>query len=236
MAKLALAGRASASFPFAFEPATVTTDGGDRRTRPDLATIFSERGAPDAFRVMDGGVLDNIPIARAIRAVAASPAAEPTDRWLLYLYPSPPDDVPPPPPPPQAPVRALSTVRRALTAKLGTETILDDAAALDQHNVEAAFQAIRWRGLWHGAGSDETVWPDWLGRLGEMGAVVEIRATTDALRLRQVLEQPRRRYAGRPDVVADPGTPMRDLELRAPAVAEALGPGSRAGAAGDVRP
>ena len=161
---------------------------------------------------MDGGVLDNIPIARAIRAVAASPAAEPTDRWLLYLYPSPPDDVPPPPPPPHAPVRALSTVRRALTAKLGTETILDDTSALDQHNVEAAFQASRWRGLWHGAGTDEAAWPGWLAGLGEMAAVVDIRATTDAVRLRQVLEQPRRRYAGRPDVVADPGTPLRDLE------------------------
>ncbi|MET0323739.1 MAG: patatin-like protein [Ilumatobacteraceae bacterium] len=226
VAKLALAGRASASFPFAFEPATVTTDAGAAGgAGPDLATIFSERGAPHAFRVMDGGVLDNIPIARAIRAVAASPAAEPTDRWLLYLYPSPPDDVPPPPPPPQAPVRALSTVRRALTAKLNTESILDDTAALDQHNVEASFQAIRWRALWHGAGADETAWPAWLRRLGEMAAVVEIRAATDAVRLRQVLEQPRRRYAGRPDVLADPGTPMRDLELRAPAVAEALSRG-----------
>jgi hypothetical protein len=216
--KLALAGRASASFPFAFEPATVTTDGG----AADLATIFSERGAPDAFRVMDGGVLDNIPIARAIRAVANSPAAEPTDRWLLYLYPSPPDDAPPPPPPPRAPVRALSTVRRALTAKLGTETILDDTSALEQHNVEAAFQASRWRGLWHGAGTDQAAWPDWLAGLGEMGAVIDVRAATDAVRLRQVLDQPRRRYAGRPDVVADPGTPMRDLEARAPAVAASL--------------
>ena len=222
--KLALAGRASASFPFAFEPATVTTDGGSTDAgAPDLATIFSERGAPNAFRVIDGGVLDNIPIARAIHAVAASPAAEPTDRWLLYLYPSPPDDVPPPPPPPHAPVRALSTVRRALTAKLDAETILDDTSALDQHNVEAAFQAIRWRGLWHGAGTDESVWSEWLAGLGEMGAVIDIRAATDAVRLRQVLEHPRRRYAGRPDVLADPGTPLRDLELRAPAVAVALG-------------
>ncbi|MET0143278.1 MAG: DUF3376 domain-containing protein [Ilumatobacteraceae bacterium] len=211
--QLALAGRASASFPFAFEPATVETDHeppDDQTT--DMATVFSERGAPHAFRVMDGGVLDNIPIARAIRAVAESPAADPTDRWLLYLYPSPPDDLPSAPPPPEAPVRALSTVRRALTAKLGTETILDDTAALDQHNGEAAFQAMRWRGLWDGAGPDVGErWAQWLAALGEPATVVEIRARMDADRLLDVLDRPRRRYAGRPDLVDDPGSPLDDF-------------------------
>ena len=73
-----------------------------------MATVFSERGGAGTFRVMDGGVLDNIPIARAIRAVAASPAADPTDPLGLRSTStrSPPDDLPPAPPPAHAPVRA----------------------------------------------------------------------------------------------------------------------------------
>ncbi len=201
-----------------------------------MATVFSERGGAGTFRVMDGGVLDNIPIARAIRAVAASPAADPTDRSAAHLYPSPPDDLPPAPPPAHAPVRALSTVRRALTAKLGTETILDDTAAARRAQPEAAFQAMRWRGLWDGAGPDVTAWPAWLGQLGEPATVVEIRARMDADRLLDVLHRPRRRFAGRTRPRRRSGAPARRARRRRPpperwgsAAAEGLADAVRAG-------
>ena len=53
--------------------------------------MFSETrddGVP--FDVVDGGVFDNIPIARALEAIQDSPASTPTARTLVYLDPSPP--------------------------------------------------------------------------------------------------------------------------------------------------
>ena len=66
-------------------------------------------------------------------------------------------------------------------------------------------------GLWDGAGPDGTAWPVWLAQLGEPATVVEIRARMDADRLLDVLDRFRRRFAGRPDLVADPGAPLDEL-------------------------
>ncbi|HZB72394.1 MAG TPA: patatin-like phospholipase family protein, partial [Acidimicrobiales bacterium] len=88
-ARLALAARATSSFPGAFEPAVV------RSTRPeafgegarpssaedlvDCRGVFSEaRGrttssdavVPEDFVVADGGIVDNIPLGKALEAVA----------------------------------------------------------------------------------------------------------------------------------------------------------------------
>ncbi len=225
VARLALAGRASASFPFAFEPATVSTDTvaseALHRQSDDLTTVFSERGAPGgqgrgqpaSYRVMDGGVLDNIPIARAIEAVAASPAAEPTDRWLVYLFPSPSDAGAVASVQGSTPVRALTTVRRTVSALLGQESLLDDTAVLYRHNTEALAQTIRWRGLWQSAGSDSHQWIDWLRSPAITGvdAMLANRADLDSVRLLDALDAPRRRYAGRPEVTVDPGEPFAAL-------------------------
>jgi len=43
----------------------------------------------DEVEVMDGGVIDNVPISRAIRAIANSPADGRVRRVLLYLHPDP---------------------------------------------------------------------------------------------------------------------------------------------------
>ena len=109
---------------------------------------------------------------------------------------------------------ACRRVRRASSAKLGTETLLDDTDALDRHNDEARHQAIRWRGLWHSAGVDlsggrrgSTSWPTSSGSS-------QVRVQLDADRILTVLEQPRRCFAGRPEVVNDPGTPLTGPEPR----------------------
>jgi hypothetical protein len=107
LARLALGARSTSSFPAAFEPALV------RSTRPaafgepepevgpepdlvDCRGVFSESGAP-GFVVADGGIVDNIPLGKALEAVAAAPATGPTRRVLVYLHPSGPSPMPPSP-------------------------------------------------------------------------------------------------------------------------------------------
>src|SRR3982751_368251 len=54
---------------------------------------FSESRQPGDGRdrdfVIDGGVLDNIPVGWAVRSVAAAPADRGVDRWLVSLQPVP---------------------------------------------------------------------------------------------------------------------------------------------------
>ncbi len=90
---------------------------------------FSEHGKTS---VIDGGVLDNIPVARAIQAIAGAPASGPAERWLLYLNPSPAEDGTP------ADTDGLNAIlqslKRAVTLKFNTESLSDDLAALSTHN------------------------------------------------------------------------------------------------------
>lgn len=108
--RLALAARATSSFPLAFEPALVRSRRPERfgeacPSEPgplvDCRGVFSETngsaGADESadFVVADGGILDNIPIARAVDAIAAAPASGPTKRVLVYLHPTGPAAPPP---------------------------------------------------------------------------------------------------------------------------------------------
>src|SRR5262249_44251257 len=105
------------------------------------------------FRVIDGGVLDNIPVAAAIRAIAAKPANGPTERWLLYLHPSPavagPDATTTGPsrPAPPRPIGAVGATIDALSARASQESLLGDIDELDAHNDEVARVAMRRRAL-----------------------------------------------------------------------------------------
>ena len=169
--RLLYAARSTPSFPGAFEPATprvvrgparpeaLTESEADRSERPgrvDLSGVSSETGAPDPgpeeagwAELVDGGVLDNIPVSWAVRAIAASPASYPVDRWLLYLQPVPPAPVqsrlPSGKPDPSADrgVRRVTRLARLLkqtrTTKLQSESLLDDADEL--RAVAAASQA-----------------------------------------------------------------------------------------------
>ncbi len=75
--KLAVAARASASFPIAFEPWEVS----DERASgiEALAQIASPRW------VIDGGLLDNAPIRAALNLIPTRPAARQVKRFLCYL-------------------------------------------------------------------------------------------------------------------------------------------------------
>lgn len=139
MRRLAYAARCTSSFPGAFEPGRVDVMAG-ATPYPAMAGCCSETGVDDDGRgtveLMDGGVLDNIPVAWALRGIAAQPASGPVDRWLLYLDPSP-HNAPFPPDPAGAgapvsssPVSFLQLISRAKKVRSSVESLLDDADEL----------------------------------------------------------------------------------------------------------
>ncbi|MGH3822045.1 MAG: patatin-like phospholipase family protein, partial [Pseudonocardiaceae bacterium] len=96
--QLAYAARSTSSFPGAFEPARirfVRSTASDREPPEPPSTFYgiyseSRTSEPtnkddDADRVVDGGVLDNIPISWAVRSIAAAPASGAVDRWRFQL-------------------------------------------------------------------------------------------------------------------------------------------------------
>ncbi|WP_431236493.1 DUF3376 domain-containing protein [Mycolicibacterium aichiense] len=117
--RLALAARATSSFPGAFEPARIFSFASDPAAEAGSVPVPSFVGEEiphstaaelrvnmsptfpyarwwpadswqDPFVVIDGGVYDNIPIDRALRAIAQAPASGPSERYLIYLDPEPP--------------------------------------------------------------------------------------------------------------------------------------------------
>lgn len=144
--RLAHAARTTSSYPFAFEPARVHSANRPAAPgEPDMTGIFSEtaeEGSPADFRVIDGGVLDNIPVEAAIRAVGDTPADRPTRRWLLYLNPDPAvsrDQ--------RKPARALPVTTTAVQARMSQESLLDDIESLVEHNRAVERTALRRRSL-----------------------------------------------------------------------------------------
>ncbi|MEO5902016.1 MAG: patatin-like protein [Ilumatobacteraceae bacterium] len=140
---LARAARTTASFPTAFEPVRYTT--------ADLpGVLLLPARPPGAVWLLDGGIVDNIPVARAIEGIPSAPAIDDTDRWLIYLQPSP-DSVPAAPSTPNTATTADTTtpslvgVARALVGAFMSETILDDVEVLRQHNVDAIEAANAWQ-------------------------------------------------------------------------------------------
>jgi hypothetical protein len=152
LARLAYAARATSSFPGAFEPALVgctelpTGAGGDEQgtvpasgagpTGPPatLYGVYSESRAVvagDVQRdlVIDGGVLDNIPVAWAVRSIAAAPADRAVHRWLVYLQPVP---FPPVEAADERRPDLRATVKRARRLRSGTETLTDDIDELER--------------------------------------------------------------------------------------------------------
>lgn len=78
---LALASRASASFPVAFEPVSETEELHRCQISPS--------GAEKTSLLIDGGVLDNAPFGPLIEVLRKRPVGAPFDRVLLYVTPSP---------------------------------------------------------------------------------------------------------------------------------------------------
>ncbi|MEA2703059.1 MAG: hypothetical protein QOD63_1004, partial [Actinomycetota bacterium] len=98
---------------------------------------------PTTLRLFDGGILDNIPVARAIRAAAASPAQEPVRRWVVYLHPSPTLPKPLAAETETSEAPHVFKVVADLMAGRGVETLLDDLEVLREHNRESESQRVQ---------------------------------------------------------------------------------------------
>ena len=99
-AALALAGRATASFPGAFPPATVAEmdrvlaarDEAWPTRDADLRQLLPRRhadGTAEQAVMIDGSVLTNAPFGSALAALRSRPAKRPVDRRFVYLDPTP---------------------------------------------------------------------------------------------------------------------------------------------------
>lgn len=204
---LAYAARCTSSFPGAFEPGRIDVTTGTT-PYPAMAGCSSETGAGDdgreSVKLMDGGVLDNIPIAWALRGIAAQPATGPVDRWLLYLDPSP-NDAPLRDDGPAtgtadsaSPIGFLTLISRAKKVMSSVESLLDDSAELASaaRDARAADAALR-RAAAVGRDDIESA-----KTLLERYALDNSQA--EAVRLRQLLLDPERVTAGDPLPVPAP--------------------------------
>ncbi|ROO61625.1 patatin-related protein [Micromonospora sp. Llam0] len=141
--RLALAARATSSFPGAFEPASIHAVAGhhnkleygagtDRTSVPEMSMVFSglrSRGTSlhigsEPYYVVDGGIFDNIPIRRALLAICRTAAVSPTDRRLVYLDPDPAPSArsSPTQPDSKGALHWLRVLLRAIALKQRTET------------------------------------------------------------------------------------------------------------------
>lgn len=88
--RLALAARCSASFPAAFEasfcPVLPVGSPGPDRAHPNMTGCVD---ATISRYTVDGGLLDNQPIGRALQAIFANPPQQPVRRVLGYVVPDP---------------------------------------------------------------------------------------------------------------------------------------------------
>ncbi|WP_167132441.1 DUF3376 domain-containing protein [Paramicrobacterium chengjingii] len=99
LARLAYAARSTSSYPGAFEPALIfssTKNASDRpegdATHIDMSYAFSGHRPSwnHPFRVIDGSILDEVPIDQAFKAARRSASETSSSRLMLYLDPSPP--------------------------------------------------------------------------------------------------------------------------------------------------
>ena len=139
-AKLAMAGRSTSSFPAAFEPARIAL-GSDQAEEAvdglDFAGTFEVPAvstATGSYEVIDGGVLDNIPVAAAIDAIVDARADGPTERWLCYLHPSPAPMGSGDGPVAQGRSRGLATAIRTFATRFNQESVLEDIDELSLVN------------------------------------------------------------------------------------------------------
>lgn len=129
-------GRSTSSIPGLFEPMRFVRTAADLAAAPESRSYVSRSWLVGAFthdrrdvEIMDGGVVDNVPIARAIRAIYTSRATTDVRRVLLYLHPDPggrcvPDPTPKP--------NALRVVRSFFGKR--SESLREDIDLLRSHN------------------------------------------------------------------------------------------------------
>jgi Protein of unknown function (DUF3376)/Patatin-like phospholipase len=160
--RMALAARSTSSFPGAFEPAGIysspghkedfnrghirhpsprSREGTDDRLYVNMARAFlyarpNDKSGSEPFNVVDGGIFDNIPIDRAIRAIRRAPTSQPSERWLIFLDPEPPASWDPAADSNQKPSAAswVPVIRGSMALKERTETASDELRQLQAHN------------------------------------------------------------------------------------------------------
>jgi hypothetical protein len=229
--RLVLAARATSSFPVAFEAASVRSlrprSFSERRPdapgrQVDAFGVFSDArekvddADDDDFMVLDGGWLDNIPLKRALEAIAGAPADGPTSRYLVYLQPG----------EPTAPIERSSgadqrtserrqhrrrsttnVVKGMVQAIWSSETIAVDIEALEDHNrCVASGQVLRAAAF--GPIDDAASVLDAAERM--LPAYFTLRSTEDASSLRALLDDPIS-YMGEdpfPTTVPEPSAPL----------------------------
>lgn len=174
--QLARASRCTSSFPAAFEPHYVTTEGDGAA---DLRWRSSAGGAnfgTDQY-VLDGGILLNKPIRPALEAIYRQTGENQVRRVLAYVVPDPGEPAPtadgPPAPEIRAPVpTALDVVLAILTRLRSTDSVSRELGEIrDRNKAAAALKRARARlslalssaapetlseGLWHGYVRDRT--------------------------------------------------------------------------------
>jgi patatin-related protein len=92
--RLALAARATASFPIAFEPVLCWASrgaGSNQSDLPDMQGLLDASGAglTGGRFLLDGGILDNKPIESALEAIFAQRGDRSTRRVVAYVAPDP---------------------------------------------------------------------------------------------------------------------------------------------------
>lgn len=120
--QLALAARATASFPGAFEPAFIPIGAPCKvgaTTFPDMADVAS---FPTSRWVVDGGVLVNKPVRAALEAIYERPSASEIRRVLFYVNPDPSDS--------SAPDSSASPATSAGLEVAAAQTSADDPAVV----------------------------------------------------------------------------------------------------------
>ena len=197
IARLALAARATSSYPVAFEAAAIhahrppsfagTGGGGPAGAAVDMAGVFGDAtSGQQPFLVMDGGVLDNIPLGRALAAIGGATADRRTRRVLVYVRPG---------APPTAETVTVASGRRStwsvlqglLRARIQPETIIEDLTQVEEHNRRVQ-RSQRLRLLAFTAAEDRGT----LRRLSEAAtdAYLVQRADVEAQEVLRLLEDP----------------------------------------------
>lgn len=87
--RLALAARASASFPVAFEPIFCPVAPREAVPDPRLCDMFGIASFSSSRYLLDGGILDNKPLESALTAIFRQPARGEVRRVLAYVVPAP---------------------------------------------------------------------------------------------------------------------------------------------------
>lgn len=205
--RLGEAARASASFPVAFEPVKVRSETSVGTLRLPTMPSVPPSGNSGEISLYDGGIVDNIPVARAIDAVAAASSDEAVRRWVLFLHPSPTverqndeksgsKNRPGVRASPKIPT-LVTVIKDFLGAKV-QETLLDDLDVLRDHNRNVEAYMVQRYSLCQAAFASQ--WRD--------GSSIRSLGSIDAYRLYATLEDPARHISYTP---TDKNAPLSPL-------------------------